>query len=129
MPRQHKADRPVTRMMLREGLFQDARSFVSLPGDDGESHLFLYGQDWQEQRSRSFRRDGYICQECHETVASWKIEPHHIIKKSKGGSDDLTNLRTLCGGEKGCHKNAHPEKRTRFGERPFHQVSEETTAT
>ena len=116
MPRGHTADNPVTRMLYREGWFTDPRSFVSLPGEDNESHLFLYGPDWDRQRQRCFVRDEYKCQECRSGVEAWKIEPHHIIRKSKGGSDDLTNLRTLCGGQKGCHSRQHPEKRLRFSE-------------
>jgi hypothetical protein len=129
VPRQHKVDRPATRMMLREGYFADPKSFVSLPGDDGESHVFLGKKDWDRQKLRVFERDK-CCVRCGQgpRVGCPRLDPHHIVRKSKGGSDDMANVQILCDE---CHKTKHPEKRVRFGEsRPqatqeFIQITEE----
>lgn len=113
--RRHKPDRPVTRMMIREGYFKSADSFVSLPdGDDNESHVFLKNQDWIEQKGRVWQRDKQVCALCGKHVDMVGIaDPDHIVKRSKGGSDDMGNLRTV---HRDCHNKRHPEKRLRFGE-------------
>lgn len=110
--RRHKPDRPVTRLMFREGYFFDERSFVSLPdGDDCESHVFLAGVDWSNQKAKVWSRDHSTCQICGRNA--FFSDPDHVVKRSKGGSDDIGNLRTVC---RDCHKNRHPEKRTYFHE-------------
>jgi len=43
-----------------------------------------------------FRRDGNICQECHEHVKDDEIEFDHIIPFSKGGPTEVHNLRLVC---------------------------------
>lgn len=111
MPRGHRIDKPVTRMMLREGYFTDARSFVSLPdGDDCDSHVFLYGEDWTTQKARAWNRSKGICGICNKTIWSC-ADPDHIVKRSKGGSDDIGNLRTV---HRECHEKRHPEKRLQW---------------
>jgi len=116
MPRKHKEDRPVTRMMLREGYFQDKRSFVGLPESDGESHVFLRGPDWDRQKREVWKRDKGVCQLCGGRIACKDglpiCDPDHIIKRSGGGSDDLGNLRSV---HRSCHEKRHPEKQVRFG--------------
>ena len=54
-----------------------------------------------------FERDNYTCQCCGEKHI--RLEVHHIIFRSQGGSDELDNLITLC--EK-CHKAIHDGKIT-----------------
>src|SRR6185437_5367097 len=98
--------------MLREGYFLDERSFVSLPdGEDSESHVFLKGKDWERQKQRVFDRDHEQCVICRRGYA--RMDVHHVIRKSQGGSVDMGNLETRCAEH---HNSAHPEKRTRFGE-------------
>jgi hypothetical protein len=94
-------------MMIREGYFQDKRSFISLPGDDGESHVFLKGRDWEDQKSRVWQRDKGHCKICGFFCDGCFADPDHIIKRSKGGSDDIGNLRTV---HRTCHNKRHPEK-------------------
>ena len=111
MPRRHKIDRPVTRMMYREGYFLDKDSFVSLPdGMDSESHVLLAGEDWKRQRERIWLRDRGICKICGKPVDGI-ADPDHIIPKGKGGTDDIDNLRTV--GRK-CHNARHPEKQVQW---------------
>lgn len=54
-----------------------------------------------EVKRAVWRRDGYRCQECGVAVASkdgcgCQPQTHHIVPKSLGGTDDLSNLTTLC---------------------------------
>ena len=48
-------------------------------------------------RHEVFKRDNYTCQECGATKEDGaKLHIDHIIPVSKGGTDELDNLQTLC---------------------------------
>ena len=47
-------------------------------------------------RHEVFVRDNYRCVECGATNKEAMLEADHIIPVSQGGSDELTNLQTLC---------------------------------
>ena len=47
-------------------------------------------------RHEVFVRDGYRCLECGATNKDEKLEADHIISVSQGGTDELSNLQTLC---------------------------------
>lgn len=47
-------------------------------------------------RHEIFRRDGHTCQSCGAKAPDVKLEPDHVIPVTLGGSDDPSNLRTLC---------------------------------
>ena len=48
-------------------------------------------------REAILKRDCYTCQNCDKwKQKKWELEVHHVIPRSKGGSDDPTNLVTLC---------------------------------
>ena len=49
-------------------------------------------------------RDNYICQHCKGKSKNSKLEVHHIIFRRNGGSDEESNLITLC---KTCHDKLH----------------------
>lgn len=49
-------------------------------------------------------RDSYTCQYCKGKYKDSKLEVHHIIYRSNHGSDDESNLITLC---QTCHKKLH----------------------
>ena len=61
-----------------------------------------FNYEYSSRREAILHRDNYTCQCCgkkHE-----RLEVHHIIFRSLGGTDDEKNLITLC--EK-CHKAVH----------------------
>lgn len=54
-------------------------------------------------RETVLKRDGYKCIRCGSAE---DLDIHHIVPKSQGGSDELSNLRTLC---RQCHATEHPD--------------------
>ena len=66
----------------------------------GYQQGFDYG--YASRREAVLHRDNYTCQCCGKKHV--RLEVHHIIFKSMGGTDDERNLITLC--EK-CHKAVH----------------------
>lgn len=66
-----------------------------------------YPDDWDSRRRRVYKRDKYTCQNCGARGGSngnAELHAHHIVPKSKGGSHDLDNLKTLCSH---CHNTIH----------------------
>ena len=49
-------------------------------------------------------RDSYTCQSCKGKRKDTRLEVHHIIFRSNGGSDEAENLITLC---RTCHTKVH----------------------
>ena len=47
-------------------------------------------------RHKVFQRDGYRCRECGATNKETTLHVDHIKPVSKGGTNDLNNLQTLC---------------------------------
>lgn len=60
----------------------------------------LYQQENFKQAAKA--RDDYKCQCCGKK--SCRLEVHHLLPRSRGGSDKLANLITLC---TDCHHLAH----------------------
>lgn len=82
------------------GSFSDA--------DRGTRHERGYGSKWDKIRERILRRDNGLCQECLRngrlTVVGHKpfsAYCDHIVPKAEGGTDDDSNLQTLC---RACHQ-------------------------
>lgn len=64
---------------------------------------FDYG--WSSHREAIINRDNYTCQICGKK--NIRLEVHHIIFRSQGGTDNENNLITLCGD---CHNGIHNGK-------------------
>lgn len=60
----------------------------------------LYGYD--NIKAYILTRDNYTCQCCKTKKGTLHV--HHIVYRSQGGSDDTSNLVTLC---ENCHKKLH----------------------
>lgn len=67
----------------------------------------LYGYD--NIKAYILARDKYTCQCCKTKKGTLHV--HHIIYRSKGGSDEIENLITLC---EYCHKKLHKGKLKEF---------------
>lgn len=59
---------------------------------------------FENTKAKVLNRDNYICQYCKGKKKDSKLEVHHIIYRSNGGSDEEDNLITLC---HTCHKSVH----------------------
>lgn len=55
-------------------------------------------------RHEVFKRDNYRCRECGATNNDTTLEIDHIVPVAKGGSNNLSNLQTLC---KACNRAKH----------------------
>jgi hypothetical protein len=72
----------------------------------------INGQDYQNGRQKDFYnvkqfvlfRDGYSCQKCSGKKKDNRLHVHHIVFRSKGGTNSPDNLITLC---ETCHENLH----------------------
>src|SRR5262249_19486202 len=65
----------------------------------------MAADQWREIRVQILNRDNFRCVSCSTPVKSEDADIHHLLPKSMGGSDDLSNLVTLCDG---CHASHHP---------------------
>lgn len=55
-------------------------------------------------------RDSYCCQNCGRRggeAGNIKVNAHHVVPLKKGGTNQLSNLHTLC---EGCHDAIHTDK-------------------
>lgn len=66
---------------------------------------------WPEKRQAAFERAGYRCEmvtddDGHPTPCerTTDLHPHHRLRRSQGGSDELENLVILCAQ---CHRFVH----------------------
>lgn len=62
---------------------------------------------FENTKAMVLNRDSYICQCCKGKRKDSKLEVHHIVFRSQGGSDEEENLITLC---HTCHKELHDGK-------------------
>lgn len=65
-------------------------------------HQRGYGSKWDRLRPIVLDRDKHLCQECLRNGRYTPAETvDHITAKANGGTDDLSNLESLC---KPCHR-------------------------
>jgi ATP-dependent DNA helicase RecQ len=62
--------------------------------------------DWHRVRDNILRRDKFKCVECEQPCNRDEADIHHLLPRSAGGSDEPSNLVTLCDG---CHAAHHPK--------------------
>ncbi len=95
---------PITSLVLETGAFDPH----ALKNPDVLRHKWLYQKDIQygfaNTKAYVLTRDGYTCQHCKGKSKDKRLEVHHIIFRRHNGSDEETNLLTLC---KTCHDALH----------------------
>ena len=74
----------------------------------------LRSSDWVSIREAVLRRDNYKCVECGTPCRSAEADVHHLLPRSAGGTDEPSNLVTLCDG---CHAAHHPKLAGRLARR------------
>ena len=62
---------------------------------------------FENTKAMVLNRDNHTCKCCNGKHKDSKLEIHHIVYRSNGGSDDESNLITVC---HTCHKNIHSGK-------------------
>lgn len=62
--------------------------------------------DWRSIRESVLRRDNFKCVECGMQCNRAEADVHHLLPRSAGGSNEPSNLVTLCDG---CHAAHHPK--------------------
>ena len=84
-------------------------SGVSWQGIRGSRHARGYDSKWDRLRITILERDKYLCQQCLRDgrLTPLKVKPYdhavdHITPKAKGGTDDPSNLESLC--QEPCHR-------------------------
>ena len=71
---------------------------------------------WEITRRQVLLRDGFRCVSCGEPLATQDADVHHLLPRSMGGTDELSNLVTLCDG---CHASHHPNLAGGLARRAF----------
>lgn len=73
---------------------------------DGEIHGkgIASGSSWDQIRKTVFTRDNYTCRSCGRKN---NLTVDHIVQLSRGGSNNLENLQTLC---RHCHEQKDNKK-------------------
>lgn len=61
---------------------------------------------WRRTRLAVIARDQGVCQLCGQLVLGESGDIDHIVEKSKGGTDAMSNLRL-------CHKACHSQRTRR----------------
>jgi 5-methylcytosine-specific restriction protein A len=63
----------------------------------GSRHERGYGTDWDKLRLQVLQRDAYVCQpHLREGLVHTGRIVDHIKNKAEGGTDDPSNLETVC---------------------------------
>ena len=93
---------PITRLNVEGGEFDPHK--LKNPDIHGEDYQNGEGKGFYNIKQAVLHRDNYTCQSCLKKDT--KLQVHHIIYKSKGGSNSMDNLVTLC---KYCHQKIHNE--------------------
>lgn len=95
---------PIQFIVLETGTFDPH----AIKNPEVLQHKWLYrkGINYGFANTKAYvlTRDGYTCQHCKGKSKDHRLEVHHIIFRSQQGSDEETNLVTLC---KTCHDDLH----------------------
>jgi hypothetical protein len=95
---------PIRQIVLETSTFDPH----ALKNPEVLKHKWLYqkGINYGFANTKAYvlTRDQYTCQRCKGKLKDQRLEVHHIVFRSQNGSDEETNLVTLC---KTCHDALH----------------------
>jgi len=80
---------------------------ITNPDVTGRGYQQGVQQDFYNVKAFVLHRDNYRCQSGRKTKHSEKLHVHHVIFRSKGGTDSPSNLTALC---ETCHHDLHAGK-------------------
>ena len=101
---------PITEMVFEAGQFDThLMKNPSLANPKIKHWGYQKGANYGFENAKAMilNRDNHTCQYCKGKHKDSKLEVHHIVFRSQGGSDEESNLITLC---HTCHKNLHSGK-------------------
>lgn len=101
---------PITTMVLETGQFDThLMKNPSLANPKLKHWGYQKGTNYGFENTKAMvlNRDDYTCQHCKGKRKDSKLEVHHIVFHSQRGSDEESNLITLC---HTCHKALHSGK-------------------
>lgn len=95
---------PITKLIIETGTF-DPHALKN-PNVLNNKWLYQRGVNYGFANTKAYvlSRDSHTCQHCKGKNKDGKLEVHHIIFRRNGGSDEESNLITLC---KTCHDKLH----------------------
>ena len=95
---------PISSIVLETGTF-DPHALKN-PAVLQNKWLYQKGINYGYANTRAYvlTRDGYSCQHCKGKSKDPRLEVHHLVFRSAQGSDEESNLLTLC---KTCHDALH----------------------
>lgn len=101
---------PIKNLVLETGTFdphlmKNPELYNSIYRHWGYQRGANYG--FENTKAKVLNRDNHTCQYCKGKKKDSKLEVHHIVYRSNGGSDEEDNLITLC---HACHSNLHHGK-------------------
>lgn len=91
---------PITNIVVETAEFDVSK--LKNPNIKGEEYQNGQRKGFYNIRSAVLNRDSYKCQMCGKKDV--RLEVHHIVFRSYGGSNRMDNLVTLCSD---CHKRIH----------------------
>ena len=114
---------PISRIILETGTF-DPHALKN-PEVLQNKSLYQKGVNYGFANTKAYvlYRDGHICQYCKGKTKDKRVEVHHIIYRNNGGSDEESNLTTLC---KTDHDALHQGKIALKGGKKRGQLSHAT---
>jgi hypothetical protein len=100
---------PITSLVVETGTFDPHA--LKCPEVLGNKWLYQRGINYGYANTKAYvlTRDTYTCQKCQGKSRDRRLEVHHIVFRSEQGSDEESNLLTLC---KTCHDSLHEGKIT-----------------
>ena len=101
---------PITAIVLETGQFDTHLMKNPALANEKVRHWgYQKGMNYGFENTKAMvlNRDEYKCQCCKGKHKDSKLEVHHIVFRSQGGSDEADNLITLC---HTCHKALHDGK-------------------
>lgn len=101
---------PITQMVFETGQFDThlmKNPSLASPKIKHWGYQKGINYGFENTKAMVLNRDNYTCRCCKGKHKDSKLEVHHIIFKSQGGSDEESNLITLC---HTCHKDLHNGK-------------------
>src|SRR5579884_1007018 len=95
---------PITSLVVETGTFDPHALKDPSVLDDPTKYQQGVNYGYANTKAYVLSRDNYTCQHCGGKSKEVRLEVHHVVFRSQNGSDDESNLLTLC---KACHDGLH----------------------